>query len=95
MTKRLTITLSDEALRRLESYCEMAGVTKGGCIGMLICQTLPPARISSVARVGEAEPAGDEMTPTAAPATSESLPQDPSAQAEAEDDWPFDLDFEE
>lgn len=95
MTRRITIALSDEALRRLESYCEMAGVTKGGCIGMLICQALPPARISSAAKVDESEPVADGMRVTDATTTPESLPQDAPDQAEVEDDWPFDLDFEE
>lgn len=95
MTKRITIALSDEALRRLESYCEMAGVTKGGCIGMLICQALPPARISNTAKADQTGSAVDRVGASDTLATSEPPPQDTPAQDEVEDDWPFDLDFEE
>lgn len=95
MAKRVTIVLSDEALRRLDAYCEMAGTTKGGCIGMLICQNLPPARMSNIARTDESETQVEVRGEDGETASTEPAPQDIPAPAEAEDDWPFDFNFDE
>ena len=38
---RVTMTMTDEMLARLDAFCGRVGVTRGGCVSMLLDERLP------------------------------------------------------